>query len=159
VVSNIPKSEPSFPFNLIMRTIPQKLEQSKKPPKTDILAYGKYLTRIAACADCHTPQEKGRPIDEMVFAGGMEFPLPTEITIRSSNITSDEDYGIGSWTKEDFINRFKSYTVPDSTAIPTGGFNTVMPWTMYAGMTEEDLGAIYEFLRTVKPIKNRVLPF
>ena len=59
VDSNIPKSEPSFPFSLIMRTIPQKPEQSNKPPKTDILAYGKYLTTIAACADCHTLQEKG----------------------------------------------------------------------------------------------------
>jgi len=34
-----------------------------------------------------------------------------------------------------------------------------MPWTMYAGMTEEDLGAIYEYLRTVKPVNNVVEKF
>ena len=32
-----------------------------------------------------------------------------------------------------------------------------MPWSDYAGMTEDDLGAIYDYLRTVKPIKNRVV--
>ena len=34
-----------------------------------------------------------------------------------------------------------------------------MPWPLYAGMTEEDLGAIYDYLRTVKPIKNKVVHF
>jgi hypothetical protein len=37
-----------------------------------------------------------------------------------------------------------------------GEFNSVMPWTLYAGMTEEDLGAIYEYLRSVAPVKNMV---
>jgi hypothetical protein len=40
-----------------------------------------------------------------------------------------------------------------------GEFNTIMPWTMYAQMTEEDLGAIYEYLRTVAPVKNSVVKF
>jgi hypothetical protein len=35
-------------------------------------------------------------------------------------------------------------------------YNTVMPWTMFAGMTERDLGAIYKYLRSVKSIKNKV---
>jgi hypothetical protein len=37
--------------------------------------------------------------------------------------------------------------------------NTPMPWMMYAQMTEKDLGAIYDFLRTVKPINNKVQKF
>lgn len=36
------------------------------------------------------------------------------------------------------------------------GYNSFMPWTMYAGMTVRDLGAIYKFLRTVAPVKNKV---
>jgi hypothetical protein len=35
-------------------------------------------------------------------------------------------------------------------------FNSVIPWTLYAGMSEEDLGAIYEYLKTVTPVKNLV---
>jgi hypothetical protein len=34
-----------------------------------------------------------------------------------------------------------------------------MPWIMFSGMTNEDIGAIYEFLRTVKPVKNAVVKF
>ena len=139
--------------------IPQEAQPQNIPPKTDVFAYGKYLTTIAACADCHTPQKDGQPIEEMVFAGGMEFLLPTGIKVKSANITPDEDYGIGAWDKEDFIDRFKSYANVDSVTIPKGGFNSIMPWNMYAGMTEEDIGAIYEYLKTVKPIKNSVRTF
>ena len=38
--------------------------------------------------------------------------------------------------------------------VAPGKFNTVMPWTMYAGMTDEDLGAIYDYLQTAKPVSN-----
>ena len=38
-------------------------------------------------------------------------------------------------------------------------FNTPMPWLMYAGMTDEDLGSIYAYLKTVKPVKNQVEKF
>ena len=37
--------------------------------------------------------------------------------------------------------------------------NSVMPWTMYAGMTDEDLSAIYDYLSTVAPIRNAVERF
>lgn len=34
-----------------------------------------------------------------------------------------------------------------------------MPWTMYAGMTDEDLGAIYDYLKTIPAVRNKVEPF
>ncbi len=37
--------------------------------------------------------------------------------------------------------------------------NTTMPWTVYAGMKESDLGAIYDFLASVKPIRHNVVKF
>lgn len=37
-----------------------------------------------------------------------------------------------------------------------GDMQTVMPWTMYAGMTNEDLGAIYDFLKTLPVVDNTV---
>jgi hypothetical protein len=80
---------------------------------------------------------------------------------KSANITQDKVTGIGKWTEDDFVKRFKSYT--DSTYVPNkiskGTFNTVMPWTMYGGMKEQDLKAIYAYLKTVKPIKNNVEKF
>jgi hypothetical protein len=44
-------------------------------------------------------------------------------------------------------------------AVAKGEANTVMPWTMYAGMKEEDLSAIYSFLRTVKSVRHEVEKF
>jgi hypothetical protein len=93
----------------------------------------------------------------MEFAGGQEFKFPDGSIVRSTNITPDAETGIGGWDKEFFIKRFKLYAPPDARKIPAEkGKNTVMPWTMYAEMTEGDLGAIYTYLRTTKPIKNKV---
>ena len=73
--------------------------------------------------------------------------------LRSSNITPSEDGGIGGWSKEEFIQRFKQYT-DSGYVVPAidwerGDMQTVMPWMMYANMTEQDLGAIYDYLRTI----------
>jgi hypothetical protein len=69
--------------------------------------------------------------------------------------------GIGSWTEEAFIKRFKAYADSAGRHIPyvKGGPQTVMPWTILAGMTEKDLAAIYAYLRTVPAINNPVEKF
>lgn len=154
-------SNSNFPMNFIINTIPQKPTFQPIPDKSNQVAYGEYLTTMASCVHCHTPQdEQGQFIEEMNFAGGMEFPIPTGGTVRSSNITPHKT-GIGSWTKESFIARFKAYT--DSSYVPQktkeGDFNTTMPWTNYAGMSEEDLGAIYTYLQSLKPIEHIVERF
>jgi len=81
--------------------------------------------------------------------------------IQSSNISSEEKTGIGAWTEEKFVNQFKQYA--DSAfvipSIKNGEFNTIMPWTMYGGMTEEDLKAIYAYLQTTAPINKMVVKF
>ncbi len=150
-----------FPMNLIVRTIPAAPKFAPRPPREDSVAYGAYLANMAACAECHTQQEKGQPLPGMDYAGGFAFILPWG-TVRSSNITPDAETGIGAWSKEQFIARFKTYAPEAARKIEMkppfneAYFNTIMPWTMYAGMTEEDLGAIYAFLRTVRPVRNKV---
>lgn len=160
IENEVPESKLNFPLNLIVRTIPQPADPQPLPSPSDTLAYGKYLTSMAACAECHTPMEKGEPKPGMNFAGGMEFNLPFGL-VRSANITPDEETGIGSWDRREFIDRFKEYA--DSAAghrpVNQGDFNTIMPWIVYSGMTEEDLGAIYAYLRTQKPVEHRVITF
>lgn len=154
----------NFPLNLIVRTIPKPAELKTRPEKTDTIAYGKYMTTLASCGDCHTPQEKGEPVPGMSFAGGLKFVLPWG-TVRTANITPDIETGIGSWSKEQFINRFKKFDTEAAKQIvfkppfDEGHFNTLMPWTQYAGMTEEDLGAIYTYLRTMPPVKHKVMKY
>jgi mono/diheme cytochrome c family protein len=125
--------------------------------RPDSVAYGRYLVTAASCGDCHTMMEKGTPVEGMAFAGGMEFHLPAGV-VRTANITPDEETGIGSWPREMFIARFKEYAGPEATIIDTAAMKrqTVMPWTQYAGMTEQDLGAIYAYLRTRIPVKHLV---
>lgn len=161
IANKVPDSKSDFPMNFIINTIPKKAEFSKKPSEKDVVNYGAYLFNAASCIECHTKQEKGTKIEGMELAGGFEFPMVTGGIVRSSNITPDKTTGIGNWTEEMFVNRFKSYV--DSTYIPNkvekGNFNTVMPWTMYGKMKKEDLKAIYAYLKTVKPVKNSVVKF
>ena len=154
-------STSNFPMNFIINTIPQKPNFQTIPDKKDEVEYGKYLTTMASCKNCHTPQgDKGDYIAELSFAGGMEFPLPTGGVTRSTNITPHET-GIGTWSKETFIARFKAFSDSAYTApkVKAGEFNTPMPWTTYTGMTEEDLGAIYTYLQSLKPIEHSVERF
>jgi hypothetical protein len=64
-------------------------------------------------------------------------------------------------TREEFIGRFKAFAAINLANAPDApaGHNTVMPWLAFAGMTENDLGAIYDYLKTVKPIENKVVAF
>jgi len=153
VESNPLPSKADFPMNFIINTIPTEPEFTKRPDTSDIVAYGKYVATMAACIECHTQAVKGEKLPGMDFAGGFEFKLPG-VTVYSRNITPHESAGIGDWEKEVFINQFKAYSDSDyvSPAVAEGEFNTIMPWTSYSGMTEFDLGAIYEYLRTVPPV-------
>jgi mono/diheme cytochrome c family protein len=156
--------EPSvsdFPMNFILNTIPAKGEPTKRPDPSDELASGAYLVNAAGCIECHTKAEQGQIDRTMAFAGGRDFQMPDGSIIRSSNITSDIETGIGNYTKEAFIQRFKMYADSAYVApgVAPGEFNTIMPWTMYATMTTQDLGAIYTYLKTIDPIKNKVVKF
>jgi hypothetical protein len=150
-------SEPDFPFNFIMRTIPKKGVPTKLPPVDAGVEYGAYMVNAGGCIDCHTKQEKGEFVGQP-FAGGFEFQLPGG-TLRTVNLTPHET-GIKDWTRDQFIKRFKMYAdssyTPHDVDMMGGDFQTIMPWMMYAGMTEHDLGAIYDYLRTVKPVNNVV---
>ena len=158
IPNTILDAEPDFPMNFIINTIPAQGEAGKRPDSTDQIAYGKYVTTFAACADCHTPVDsQGKALPGMDMAGGRAFPIPAG-TVRSMNITPDSS-GIGSWTKTAFVSRFRAYAGVNQPTVQPDEFNTLMPWTMYAQMSDKDLGAIYDYLRTLKPVKNSVVRF
>lgn len=147
-----------FPVNLIINTMPAPPSPKKKPDPAQVIEYGAYVANAAGCVECHTKQENGQVVGKP-FAGGFEFNLGNGYMVSSMNITPHPT-GIGAWSKEAFVQRFKlyadsSFVLPDVN-MAAGEFQTVMPWVMYAGMTEEDLGAIYEYLKTVEPVENTV---
>jgi mono/diheme cytochrome c family protein len=161
ISSEITPSSSDFPMNFILNTIPSEPQFSTRPPKTDILAYGKYMFDASLCSECHTPRDKGQPIEGMYLAGGFEFPFPDGTLTRSANITSDKETGIGAWTEAAFLARMKLYA-DSSFVIPSandGEFKTFMPWESYSKMEEGDLKAIFAYLKTVPAIKNKVVKF
>ncbi len=160
IKNEVPASVPDFPMSIIINTIPAKAALTKMPAKTDVVNYGKYLVNAAACIDCHTQFDKGKLIEGTEFGGGRGFPFPDGAVVTSANISPDAT-GIGTWTEEMFLQRFRtnSDSAMMSRTIKPGEFNSIMPWTMYARMTDEDLKAIYAYLKTVKPQKNTVIKF
>ncbi|MGA0555512.1 cytochrome C [Larkinella sp. VNQ87] len=159
IANPVPPSRPIAPMKLAMKLMPHKARFQDMPTRKNSVEYGRYLVTLAGCQDCHTKRGMGGLTKKAAFAGGTEIRLANGM-LRTANITPDPETGIGTWTKADFIRRFKTYDPATFPAPEAGsGFNTVMPWTLYAGMTEQDLGAIYDYLKTVKPIRNKVAFF
>jgi hypothetical protein len=152
-----PRKFPMPGFVLDGMPVPRTLRD--KAPKPGSPDYPAYVTGVAGCLACHTGADDRGQLIGAPYAGGRDFkiPAPGAGIVRSANLTPDET-GLGAWTREMFIGRFKAATLEAARAQATepGGYNTVMPWWAYAGMTEEDLGAIYDFLRALPPVKNKV---
>ena len=85
-------------------------------------------------------------IPEREFSGGMPFFLNGRI-MYTMNLTPDES-GLGSWSREQFIALFKDRG--ERVEVPPTA-NTLMNWTAFAEMTEDDLGALYDFFMTLPP--------
>lgn len=118
---------------------------SVKPDTT--AAYGKYIViSIAECNGCHTKRDISGAYTGQPFAGGNEFD-EHEHKVISPNITSDSSSRIFGWTAQDFINRFRMGKV-----IPY----SPMPWNSFKRMNDDELKAIYYFLKTVPPAKSAV---
>lgn len=160
VDKDIPQSQADFPVNFLINTMPQKAVFVKKTKPADTVRYGAYLINAAGCVDCHSKTDKGSVIPGTEFGGGMAFKMPAGI-VSSPNITMDKATGIGSWTKEMFVNRFKTFVAPSYSParISNTEMNTPMPWAMYGGMKDGDLEAIYAYLKQLEPIRNEVVLF
>lgn len=154
----LPKTKLDFPVSLMSKFAPKPVEgKVSAPSRSDKLAYGRYLVTIGDCAGCHTPKERGKDIEGKEYAGGMDFQFPG-LMVRSANITPDEETGIGSWTEERFVGQFKGHaekTFETSPKAVQANF-TLMGWMDYSKMEEDDLRAIYTYLKTLKPVHNPV---
>lgn len=151
-----------FSMNMMLRTIPKPAKPMIRPSRSDTVNYGKYLITIADCNGCHTLFD-GKNMafrTDLYLAGGWKIDMLGG-TLGVANLTPDSATGLGYWSLEQFITRFKSFDAgyDDIPAVSEHDFQTIMPVNDYAGMTTEDLTAIYAYLRTIKPVKNKVVKF
>jgi mono/diheme cytochrome c family protein len=121
------------------------------PPRGATAEYGGYLAQhVALCADCHTPRSGIRQTsDKSRLFAGMSKP-PKGFPANPSNLTPDAETGIGKWSEEDFVKTLRTGVTPEGEKL-----HPFMPREV-GRMTDDDLRAIYRFLRTLPPIRNAI---
>ena len=176
IKNDVPEHQLQPPLNVIVHTIPKDAPAYPTPvDRKDTVAYGKYLVRMGSCADCHSPVDAHhQPLPGLYLSGGQEFPYlnsklqkhPQGGVLRVPNITPDIETGIGSWTKAQFIARFAEWRGKKleekhkaKLDLDKGDYVPLMPYAEYAGMTDADLGAIYDYLHQIPAVKNAVVRF
>jgi len=149
VKNPLPQTEIASPVKYLIRGVPQPLTAPVPPPDLSTPEKrGEYLVTLASCGECHTPMVNGQPETDKQFAGGMEFKGPWG-NVQSANITPDKT-GISYYDENRFIEAMRTGSVMGRP------LNPIMPWDGYRHMNDEDLKAIFAYLRTVKPVVNRV---
>jgi mono/diheme cytochrome c family protein len=145
----LPPSAIDFPASMFIRLAPAPL--SEPPPEwpNEPLARGRMLLKVMGCVDCHTPMEKGRPIEGMDLAGGNAFAGPFGV-VYAANITSHPASGVGAYSDEDLVRVFREGRAKDGRAL------WVMPWSATMGLRDEDLAALIAALREIAPNPNLV---
>ena len=162
------------PAPLANRAVPP----AQKPTPVD---RGRYLVEISGCDDCHTPMAVGpsgtAPDMARRLSGhpeSLKMPLPPDLPVGSpwgyvgattntafagpwgmsyaANLTADQNTGLGIWTEEMFVGAMRTgkHMATSRPILPP------MPWRSYAKMTDDDLKAVYAFLRSVQPVVNHV---
>jgi mono/diheme cytochrome c family protein len=118
---------------------------------------GAYLVNtIMACGNCHSPRDAdGKPVAEKAFSGGLTFTTPAFIA-TASNVTSDTETGIGSWSDAEIKRALVEGTRPDHGRLAGVPLAAIMPANFYKALLPQDLEAIVAYLRTVKPIRREV---
>jgi hypothetical protein len=144
------KTEIIFPVKYLIRSTPEPITKPVAAPDlSDPVKRGSYLVTIAGCHDCHTPiDDKGAPLPGMDMAGGQIFAGPYG-RVASANLTPDVS-GIPYYDEVLFLQAIRTGYVK---ARP---LNQIMPWEFYDGMTDDDLKAIFTYLKTLKPIHHVV---
>lgn len=162
----LPSGQPSKKINL--------------PPDQALIKKGEYLVGIMGCNDCHSPKTMGpqgpEPVAGKLLSG---YPADRPIPARNAaalkdwvlfngdntaaagpwgvsfaaNLTSDAT-GIGNWTEEQFKRaltqgKYKGLAT-NRTLLPP------MPWPNYRNLKDEDLKAIFAYLKATKPVANVV---
>lgn len=126
------------------------------PNRADPIAYGRYLTQIAACADCHSLTERGpRREGDPLFMAGADVAFTDERLgkVYPRNLTPDVETGLGKYKPADIKAALRDGRRLDGKRMAPP-MSILIPH--YSGMTDEDLDALVAYLGTLKPAKHVV---
>ena len=156
IESTTPERRPSMMMQFIgnVRALPY---DPWEIDESDPVQRGERMAVIAGCRFCHTPADaRAQPLPGMRNAGGLGM-VANGTKIYSANITPDPETGIGTWSEQDFIERFKAF---EDARFPVEsiGYQSQHAWTEYAQMSEADLADIYAYLMAQEPVRQLVDP-
>ncbi len=138
-----------FPVKYLIRSAPEPVtEPVSEPDPSDRLKWGEYLVTQSICAECHTPASKGRAVPGMEYAGGFPIEWPGG-SVASANITPDPS-GISYYDEALFISAIRTGHVK------ARKLSGIMPYAFFNDYSDDDLKAIFGYLRTLKPVHHRV---
>jgi mono/diheme cytochrome c family protein len=113
------------------------------------LERGKYLVEVlAACGNCHTPRDARGEMPHRRLAGGLEIREAFGVAV-TPNITPDPDTGLGRWSDREIIRAIREGTSRDGRTL-----GPPMPFHLYRKLSDRDVQAIVQYLRTVPPVYN-----
>jgi mono/diheme cytochrome c family protein len=149
----------------------------------ELVNRGQYLVTIGGCNDCHTPKifndhgftldssrllsghpsgSPALPIDERSLKPGNWMSFSPDLTTfvgpwgmsHSANLTPDSATGTGAWTEENFVQ-----TLRKGKHLGTDNGRPLMPpmpWEMIRNLTDEDMSAVFAYIRSLPAINNKV---
>jgi mono/diheme cytochrome c family protein len=113
------------------------------------LERGKYLVEVlAACGNCHTPKDADGEMPHKHLAGGLEIREAFGVAV-TSNITPDPDTGLGRWSDAEIVRAIREGISRDGRTL-----GPPMPFHLYRSLSDRDVQAIVQYLRTVPPVHN-----
>lgn len=149
VRNQLPPTRIPFPLSRLIQNAPQPVTEAvNAPDAADAVQRGAYLVKLGGCFDCHTPMENGQPMSGLEFAGGFKLKHPGG-EVAAANITPHAT-GIAYYNEPLFLDMMRTGHVRART------LNPIMPWVVYRGMTDDDLKAIFAYLRTLRPVSHAV---
>src|SRR5579864_8536610 len=119
--------------------------------QSDLVKRGDYLVNgIMTCGNCHSPKGPQGDIPGKEFSGGLSWDEPP-FKVTAPNITQDKDTGIGKWSDADIKKVLRTGIRPNGVHVAM-----IMPTGFYHIMTDRDVDAVVAYLRTIKPVSNKV---
>jgi mono/diheme cytochrome c family protein len=146
-----PKTAIPFPVSRLINSAPQPIEGSvPEPDLSTPEKRGRYVATLASCNECHTPRVQGEQVPGMEFAGGNILKYEGARPPRAASNLTPAPNGIPYYNEALFLETIRTGRVRERE------ISDVMPWGHYRNMTDEDLKAIFAYLKTLKPVDHYV---
>lgn len=169
-----------IPLFTLLSALAQTCQAAEPPAQRDRVERGRYIVHTSACMDCHTPLKLGpngpEPDLSRLLSGhpqGMVMPPVPKLpdgpwnmvgaaTLTAwagpwgvsftANLTPDPETGLGRWSEQDFVQTIRTgrHLGRGREVLPP------MPIAVYSQMTDDDLKAVFAYLKSLPPIRNKV---